>query len=175
MNDPGAVKPGGVKAGGVKPGGVKSGDAKPEGPLRTGLLHQSFGHLFRRAHLRSQQAFARAFDGSELSPLQYGILELVQLNPGIAHGALATGMVTAPSVVTAAMKPLLEARFLTRRTAGDDARRVDYTLTPGGEAFFGALRGQLLDAEALLLAPLNADDRASLNRILLRLAAVGRL
>lgn len=41
-----------------------------EAQLRTGLLHQAFGHLLRRGHLRNQQAFAKAFDGSDLSPLQ---------------------------------------------------------------------------------------------------------
>ena len=77
----------------------KAARAELKEELRSGLLHAAFGHLFRRTHLRSQQAFARAFEGCELSPLQYGILELVQLNPGITHGDLAEAMVTAPSVV----------------------------------------------------------------------------
>ena len=94
----------------------KTSAAKHERTLRTGLLHDAFGHLFRRSHLRSQQAFAKAFDGSELSPLQYGILELVLLNPGITHGELAEGMVTAPSVVTMAMKPLLESKSEAKRS-----------------------------------------------------------
>jgi len=143
--------------------------------LRTGLLHQAFGHLFRRAHLRSQQAFARAFAGSELSPLQYGILELVLLNPGITHGELAEGMVTAPSVVTTAMKALHEAGFLVKRTASDDGRRSGYFLSPGGEAFFAALRDQILKAEELLLAPLNAAERRSLKQLLQALTANARL
>src|SRR3546814_7837257 len=66
----------------------RSGAVK-QSPPTTGRLHEAFGHLFRRCHLRSQQAFARVFDGYGLSPLQYGILELVLLNPGIGHGALA--------------------------------------------------------------------------------------
>src|SRR3546814_12557715 len=82
----------------------RSGAVK-QSPPTTGRLHEAFGHLFRRCHLRSQQAFARVFDGYGLSPLQYGILELVLLNPGIGHGALAEAMATAPSVVTTAMKP----------------------------------------------------------------------
>ncbi|MGF1631259.1 MAG: MarR family winged helix-turn-helix transcriptional regulator [Kiloniellaceae bacterium] len=151
----------------------RAGDA--EGGLRTGLLHQAFGHLFRRSHLRSQQAFARAFDGSALSPLQFGILELVLLNPGITHGALAEGMVTAPSVVTTAMKPLHSAGFLVEQTPAGDARRCGYRLSPSGEAFFAGLRERILEAEELLLAPLSAAERRSLKRLLQRLAASGRL
>lgn len=143
--------------------------------LRTGLLHDALGHLFRRSHLRSQQAFARAFDGSDLSPLQYGILELVQLNPGITHGELAEGMVTAPSVVTTAMKPLLETKFLVKRANDEDGRRAGYSLSPAGEAFFAALRARLLEAEELLLAPLNESERRSLKRLLRKLTSTNRL
>ncbi|MEO3431399.1 MarR family winged helix-turn-helix transcriptional regulator [Pelagibius sp. CAU 1746] len=153
----------------------KSGAAKHEGPLRSGLLHDTLGHLFRRSHLRSQQAFAKAFDGSGLSPLQYGILELVELNPGLTHGELAEGMVTAPSVVTTAVKPLLEAGFLVKRSQDHDGRRAGYSLSPAGTAFFTALRGHILEAEELLLAPLNVSERRSLKRLLHRLTASGRL
>jgi len=153
----------------------KPGAADPAKKLRTGLLHGAFGHLFRRAHLRSQQAFAQAFDGSDLSPLQYGILELVLLNPGVTHGELADGMVTAPSVVTTAMKPLLEGGFLKRRMDDDDGRRSGYSLSPAGEAYFNALRARIVDAEALLVAPLDEAERARLKQILQKLAAGGRL
>jgi len=143
--------------------------------LRTGLLHQAFGHLFRRTHLRSQQAFARAFDGSDLSPLQYGILELVLLNPGITHGELAEGMVTAPSVVTTAMKPLHRAGFVVEETPAGDARRCGYSLSPAGEGYFAAVRARILEAEELLVGPLTAAERRTLKRLLQRLAQGGRL
>ncbi len=153
----------------------KGSAARQEKTLRTGLLHDALGHFFRRSHLRSQQAFAKAFDGSDLSPLQYGILELVELNPGLTHGELAEGMVTAPSVVTTAMKPLLEAGFLVKRSPDDDGRRAGYSLSPAGAAFFAALRGRLLEAEELLLAPLNESERQTLKRLLRRLTAANRL
>ena len=153
----------------------KPGAADTKNKLRTGLLHDAFGHLFRRAHLRSQQAFARAFDGSDLSPLQYGILELVQLNPGITHGDIAEGMVTAPSVVTTAMKPLLEYGFLKKRNDNADGRRSGYSLSPAGEAYFAALRERVLDAEALLVGPLDQAEQTVLKRLLQKLAASGRL
>jgi DNA-binding MarR family transcriptional regulator len=142
--------------------------------VRTGLLHDAFGHLFRRGHLRSQQAFARAFAGSGLSPLQYGILELVLLNPGITHGELAEAMVTAPSVVTTAMKALLAEGFLARRADDEDGRRSGYRLTEAGESFFVMYRERLIDAEELLLAPLSAAERRSLKRLLRRLGAAPR-
>jgi DNA-binding MarR family transcriptional regulator len=143
--------------------------------VTTGLLHETFGHLFRRSHLRSQQAFARAFDGYGLSPLQYGILELVMLNPGISHGELAEAMVTAPSVVTTAMKPLRRDGLLEEKTPPGDARRSGYRLSDKGEAYFLSLQERILDAEELLVGPLSAAERRTLKRLLQRLAAGGRL
>ena len=149
--------------------------AREKKKLRKGALHLAFGHLFRRCHLRSQQAFAKAFDGSDLSPLQYGILELVQLNPGITHGELAEGMVTAPSVVTTAMKPLLDSQFLIKRADDNDGRRGGHFLTPNGRNFFAALREALPKAEELLLAPLSQEEQRALQQLLQKLTASSSL
>jgi DNA-binding MarR family transcriptional regulator len=143
--------------------------------LHTGLLHDAFGHLFRRCHLRSQQAFARTFEGSDLSPLQYGIMELVLLNPGITHGELAEGMVTAPSVVTTAMTSLRRIGFLVPQSSSEDARRCGYTLSASGKSYFAALRGQILAAEDLLVGALNESERRTLMRLLRRVATGAKL
>jgi DNA-binding MarR family transcriptional regulator len=143
--------------------------------VRTGLLHEAFGHLFRRTHLRSQKAFALVFAGSGLSPLQYGILELVMLNPGVTQGELAEALVTAPPVITTAMKPLRRDGFLVEETPADDARCCGYRLSGGGEDFFLIYRERLAQAEALLLAPLSAAERRSLKRLLRKLAEAPRL
>src|SRR3546814_8040509 len=87
----------------------------------TGLLHESLGHLLRRGHLRSQEAFARSVAG--ISPLQYGILELVLLNPGIRHGEVTEALATAPSVITTAMKPLRRDGLLEQEAPRDGARQ----------------------------------------------------
>lgn len=141
----------------------------------TGELHDAFGHLFRRCHLRSQQAFARVFAGWDLSPLQYGILELVLLNPGISQGEIADAMVTAPSVVTTAMKPLRAAGHLEEVSSAEDARRCGYRLTDEGEAHFLMVRERIFDAEELLVGPLSKAERRTLKRLLQRLAMSGRL
>lgn len=153
----------------------KAAQVEAEEELRSGLLHAAFGHLFRRTHLRSQQAFARAFEGCELSPLQYGILELVQLNPGITHGRLAEAMVTAPSVVTTAIKPLLVSASLEKMRNPGDARRSGYCLTPAGAAYFAKVRRLILEAEALLLAPLSKAEQRALKPLLHKLISAGRL
>jgi DNA-binding MarR family transcriptional regulator len=161
-----------------KTGSSKTGSARrPDPRLTTGLLHDAFGHLLRRCHLRSQQAFARAFEAcdGELSPLQFGILELVLLNPGISHGALAEGMVTAPSVVTTAMKPLRAAGLLVEEVPAGDARRCGYRLSKAGAAFFSTASFHIMVAEEILVGPLSEAERDTLKRLLQRLAESERL
>ena len=143
--------------------------------VNTGRLHDALGHLFRRSHLRSQRAFALAFAGSGLSPLQFGILELVLLNPGITQGELAEALVAAPPVVTTAMKPLRRDGLLDEQTPEDDARCSSYRLSDSGQDFFVMYRERLEQAEALLLAPLSPGERRSLKRLLHKLADAKRL
>jgi DNA-binding MarR family transcriptional regulator len=141
----------------------------------TGLLHEAFGHLFRRCHLRSQQAFARVFDGYGLTPLQYGILELVSRNPGITHRELAEAMVTAPSVVTTAMKALHRDGLLEQEPMSGDARHRHYRLSQAGEDRFVMVEERLHDAEELLVGPLTAGERRKLKHLLRRLAEAPKL
>lgn len=143
--------------------------------LTTGLLHDAFGHLFRRCHLRSQQAFARAFEGTDLTPLQFGILELVMLNAGISHRQIAEAMVTAPSVVTTAMKPLRRDGLVIEETAPGDGRRSGYVLSEKGAAYFAPERLRLAFAEEMLVGPLSDAERDTLKRLLQRLAESERL
>lgn len=150
-------------------------DEKKARHLTTGVLHQAFGHLFRRCHLRSQQAFARVYEDWDLSPLQYGILELVMLNPGISQGEIAEGMVTAPSVVTTAMKPLHAAGYLSEEPSAEDARRSGYRLTKDGKAFWENMNGGILIADELLVGPLTWAERDTLKALLQRLAESERL
>ncbi|MGF1594463.1 MAG: MarR family winged helix-turn-helix transcriptional regulator [Kiloniellaceae bacterium] len=141
----------------------------------TGLLHDTFGHLFRRCHLRSQQAFTRVFGGYGVTPLQYGILELVSRNPGITHRELAEAMVTAPSVVTTAMKALHRDGLLDLTPLSGDARHRHYRLSKAGENLFVLVQERIFDAEELLVGPLTPAERRSLKRLLRRLAESERL
>ena len=94
---------------------------------------------------------------------------------GISRGALAEGMVTAPSVVTTAMKPLRAAGFLVEETPRGDARRCGYRLSKAGEAFFRTASFYIMVAEEILVGPLSEAERDTLKRLLQRLADSERL
>jgi DNA-binding MarR family transcriptional regulator len=94
---------------------------------------------------------------------------------GISHGALAEGMVTAPSVVTTAMKPLRAAGLLVEEVPAGDARRCGYRLSKAGEAFFSTASFHIMVAEEILVGPLSEAERDTLKRLLQRLVQSGRL
>ena len=145
-------------------------------PLITPPLQKSLVPLLRRCHLRSQRAFAIAFEGQALSPLQYDILDLVLLNPGIGHGALAEAMVAAPSVVTTAMKPLRAAgHVVLEETADGDARRRGYRLSKAGDTYFLTVCLEILVAEEILASALSYAERDTLKALLLRVAQSERV
>ena len=89
---------------------------------------------------------------------------------GISHRALAGGMVTAPSVVTTAMKPLRAAGFLVQETPRGDARRCGYRLSKAGEALISSASWPVMVAEEILVGPLSEAERDTLKRLLQRLA-----
>ena len=94
---------------------------------------------------------------------------------GISHGALAEGMVTAPSVVTTAMKPLRAAGLLVEEVPAGDARRCGYRLSKEGEAFFISASFHIMVAEEILVGPLSEAEGDALKGLLQRLVQSVRL
>jgi DNA-binding MarR family transcriptional regulator len=62
--------------------------------------------------------------------------------------------------------------LIARRPAGGDRRSILVELTPAGHSVFGQAHPDLLAAEAALLDGLSQPDRASLARLLAKLAAL---
>lgn len=141
--------------------------------LDYGLLNRLVGHLLRHAFLRGHQAFAEAFSGESLTPLQFMVLELVDRNPGVTHRDVAAAMSTAPSVLTTALKPLVAGRLLEQVGVTGDGRRVAYRLSLEGRTYFHALRPRIDAAERLLLAGLDDTEAETLRRFLRRMTGRG--
>ncbi|MBA5775955.1 winged helix-turn-helix transcriptional regulator [Stappia sp. F7233] len=149
---------------------AKASSALPaEDGLDYGILNDLVGHLLRHAFLRGQQVFAAVFDGDGVTPLQFMVLELVSRNPGITHRAAAGAVGAAPSVLTTAMKPLIDEELVTRVLVPGDGRKVGYALSESGMERFAAIREKIRLAEARLTAPLGQGGRAELRAMLKKL------
>lgn len=149
---------------------------KPEfPPLRYGMLHGLVGHLLRHSYNRAFAAFEAAFEGEDITPLQFMIFELVQNNPGVSHSDVATAMGTAVSVVTTTMKPMLtDGRIVAAPKPGDTRQRV-YEATAEGLAWFARIRPAIDRSEDALTASLSPAERAELLRMLRLLLGIATM
>lgn len=134
--------------------------------LRYGILHDLVGHLLRHSYNRAYAAFETAFADEGISPLQFMMFELIRHNPGVTHADIARAMVTAPSVVTTTLKPMLtDARIASAPKPGDTRQRV-YQATAEGLRWFERIRPGILRSEDDLAESLTAAERAELLRLL---------
>lgn len=142
-----------------------------------GLLNDLAGHLMRHAFLRAQQVFSEVFEGEGLTSLQFMALELIDRNPGIGHRDVARALSSVPSVMTTALRPLIEGGLVERAPVAGDGRKVGYRLSAPGETRYRALRPRIRLAEDRLLAALSEEEacglRDALRRITGRARAVG--
>jgi MarR family transcriptional regulator, organic hydroperoxide resistance regulator len=97
---------------------------------------------------------------------------------GAAHpisvGALAEALGITPSSATSACKRLEQAGLVTRTRQATDERVVQVDLTAQGRAQLGEMRRRQREAVGRLLAVLDPQEQATLQRLLARVLAAGR-
>ena len=139
--------------------------AKPA--LRPGLLPGLLGYRLRLA----QQAVFRDFAASisEVSPGRLGVLLLIEANPGVTQGRLASAVSLERSTMVGVVDAL-EARGLVERRRGDDRRTNGLWLTRPGRALLARLKRRIALHEQRVAARLSPAERAQLLSLLARLA-----
>jgi DNA-binding MarR family transcriptional regulator len=134
-----------------------------------GHLPDLVGYALRRAQLAVFRDFLRAFSSYNIRPVQYGILTVIERNPGLKqqHVCLAIGIRRANFVT---LLDDLEHRGLARRgpSAHDQRARALY-LTEKGNALMHELRQVNMAHEKRIGAGLSQGERRlliqTLNRI----------
>jgi DNA-binding MarR family transcriptional regulator len=131
-------------------------------------LSNVLGYRLRRAHMRMAAHCSRwlADVGLPLTPVQGGLLLLVDGNPDIQQAALARLLNIEAPTLSQALAPLFEAGFLARKRAEGDGRASTLLLTGTGKAAAEQVRAETPGQEAAALAPLTPVERAELLRLL---------
>ena len=149
-----------------QPGGrARGGDDLDLGPL-PGLL----GYQLRLAQLAVFRDFERAAGGLGVSPGRFGLLALVEANPGVSQSRLAHAVGLDRSTMVAVLDRLEDRRLVERR-AGPDRRTNGLWLTPEGKRLVARLKRRIAEHEARIAGRLSAKERATLFELLHRLAA----
>jgi DNA-binding MarR family transcriptional regulator len=131
-----------------------------------GHLPDLVGYALRQAQLAVFRDFLRAFSRFNIRPVQYGILTVIERNPGLKqqHVCLAIGIRRANFVT---LLDDLEHRGLARRgPSAHDQRASALYLTEKGEALMRELRRANKAHEKRIAAGLSQEKRKFLIQLL---------
>lgn len=138
--------------------------------LDHGLLPTLLGYQLRLAQLAVFRDFAAASREFGVSPGRFGMLVLVEANPGVTQTRLAEAVGLDRSTLVAVLDQL-EERGLLERRQGADRRTNGLWLTRRGKAMLGRMKARILAHEAHIAAQLSDAERRALLGLLRRLVA----
>ena len=129
------------------------------------------GHLVRRAHQLAVAVFMEETGDFDVTPVQFAILNALIDDPGEDQVTLA-GRVAFDAATSGSVIGRLEAKGWVRREADPtDKRRKLLWVTPEGEQVALRMKRAVARAQARIVAPLDAAERAQLVQLLGKLVA----
>src|ERR671936_690040 len=143
--------------------------------LRPGTVHSEMplwgrpGYLLRRLHQIHYALFFEECAGYDITPVQYGLLTTLSLNPNLDQNSLARELGIDRTNVADVLNRLARRGLLERRRSPDDGRMVLARLTRAGERLTRKMYRPMQRAQKRLLGPLLPQERNALMITLIRL------
>ena len=145
-------------------------DATAEAPARLELdrfLPYRLSVLTNRVSDAIAREYSERFD---LTIPEWRVMAVLGNAPGLSASEVAAKTAMDKVQVSRAVASLAEARRVTRRADPEDGRITRLALSANGKAIYDEIVPLALELEARLMATLTADERASLDRIMAKLA-----
>lgn len=150
-----------------------SGKIPANGPSNSraqlGLLPGLLGYQLRRAQRAVFDDFAAAIGELEVSPGLFGMLVIIEANPGLKQTELAHAARLDRSSLVPALDKLEARGLVTRRASAEDRRVNGLWLTSGGTALLRKLKQRVAHHEQRLARNLSTEEREALVALLQRL------
>ena len=134
-----------------------------------GLLPDLLGYHLRRAQAAVFQDFAASMNGANVTPGQFGVLALIEANPGLSQTRLATILGIDRSTLVAVIDKLERQGLVERAARPNDRRSHALRLSRQGLSRFDALARLVKKHEARIARRLSARERATLIELLQRI------
>lgn len=147
------------------------GNAAADSAVRLGVLDELIGYHMRRASAVLGTDFARAVGELGMRQVLFGILSVVEANPGINQGNVGRALGIQRANMVSLVNELVERGLVAREVAAEDRRAFALTLTDEGRAMFARCLELLRAHEASLLGDLSAAERRTLASLLGRIEA----
>jgi DNA-binding MarR family transcriptional regulator len=137
--------------------------------LDHGILPTLLGYQLRLAQLAVFKDFAASASDFDVSPGRFGMLVLIEANPGVTQTRLAEAVGLDRSTLVAVLDQLGE-RGLVERRRGDDRRTNGLWLTRRGKSLVSRMKARIHSHEERLALRLSEAERRTLLELLQRFA-----
>jgi DNA-binding MarR family transcriptional regulator len=128
-------------------------------------------YLLKRLGWAIKDASLEAFEAAGESPYHYSVLAVLEESARETQATIADSLGYDRSWLVGLLDELEEKGLIERRRDPADRRRHLVTLQPAGKKKLAELRAISKGVEEEFLAPLDAEQRATLHQLLLQLAA----
>lgn len=142
--------------------------------LELGVLAELAGYHLRRASGAFAADFARVLSGTGMRQVLFGILSVVDANPGINQGAAGRMLGIQRANMVALINELVDKDWIERKVAAEDRRAFALTMTDTGSKELAACLARIRAHEEEMLSDLSAADRARLIALLGKIEAKER-
>jgi DNA-binding MarR family transcriptional regulator len=148
----------------------RSSDKTNGNGVELGMLKTLLGYHLRRAQVAVFQHFTETMGEAAITPGQFGVLAVINGNPGLSQTQLGTALAIDRSTVVAVIDRL-EARGLVVRAAQPNDRRSHaLRLSDAGVALLHRLEEMVREHERQIGRSLSAEDQRTLISLLDRVA-----
>jgi DNA-binding MarR family transcriptional regulator len=137
--------------------------------LDHGILPTLLGYQLRLAQVAVFKDFAASARDFDVSPGRFGMLVLIDANPGVTQTRLAEAVGLDRSTLVAVLDQL-EGRGLLARRRGTDRRTNGLWLTRRGKSLVGRMKDRIRAHEERLAARLTESEHRTLLGLLRRFA-----
>lgn len=163
------------RAGQVDDEAPRNGESRAARKIDRGPLPGYYGYNLRIAQVAVFEDFARivgrlADRMGELTPGRFSLLTLLKHNPGINQTDLSRAVGLDKSTLTPALDQLERNGLILRQRTASDRRTYALSLSEKGEALLEDLNEKVLQHERNIVAALSPSERATLLRLLKKIA-----
>ena len=132
------------------------------------LLSGSIPYQIRLLQIASYKSFEQRVAGHGSAPRYFGMLKIVEANPGIPQARLAEAIYLDRSSLVPILETLTKEGWIERRKTATDKRVRRVFLTEMGQARLHVLEAEVRAHEAMIVRGLTAAEKTTLLALLAR-------
>jgi DNA-binding MarR family transcriptional regulator len=151
----------------------KISKSSANGDIDPGMLPELVGFHLRRAQSAMFQHFAANVSGGEISPGHFGVLVLIETNPGMSQSALALALNVDRSSIVPVINALEGKGLVSRTKKPDDRRTHELNLTAKGKTKLKTFKKLVIRHDSEITSGLTRAEKAALIKGLSRITDRG--